>query len=135
MCRSGVLAYPCDTISFTEGFGTTILQSYAAGMLPITTDTDAFGEVYGSDSDAIPLVGYDNEPNPLVPRSRIADDFADRVVGAVHIMASLTRPGWAFGGPGSQQALLNRYSWEMVGGLWDEVLQGKHVFWPEKEAA
>ena len=46
------LAYPCSTMSWSEGFSCTILEACAARACPITTDCDALGSVYG---EALPL--------------------------------------------------------------------------------
>jgi len=42
-----VLAYPCDTIRYTEGFSVTTLEACASGCLPVITDIDALGDIYG----------------------------------------------------------------------------------------
>lgn len=41
-----VLAYPCDPISFTEGYSLTVLDACAAGCVPICSDVDALGELW-----------------------------------------------------------------------------------------
>lgn len=41
-----VLAYPCDPVQFTEGFGVSVLDACAAGCVPIVSDADAFREIY-----------------------------------------------------------------------------------------
>jgi hypothetical protein len=51
--RAQVLAYPCDTIQWTEGFSCSLLEACAAMACPITMKTDALPDVYGS---AVPMV-------------------------------------------------------------------------------
>jgi glycosyltransferase involved in cell wall biosynthesis len=41
-----VLAYPCDVVRFTEGFGAAVLDACAAGCVPVISNVDAFGEIY-----------------------------------------------------------------------------------------
>lgn len=50
---AGVLAYPCDTVKYTEGFGVAILDACAAGCVPIISDQDALGDVYGGVAEVI----------------------------------------------------------------------------------
>lgn len=52
MCRAEVLAYPCDTTVWSEGFSCTILEACAARACPIIMDCDAIAEIYGS---AVPV--------------------------------------------------------------------------------
>lgn len=45
--QAAVLAYPCDPVRYTEGFGVSVLDACAAGCLPIISDADALNEVHG----------------------------------------------------------------------------------------
>jgi len=47
MAQAEVLAYPCDTTSWSEGFSCTILEACAARACPVITDCDALPSVYG----------------------------------------------------------------------------------------
>lgn len=51
---SRLLAYPCDTVCFTEGFGVSVLDACTAGAYPLISDVDAFGSVYGGHAHVIP---------------------------------------------------------------------------------
>lgn len=48
-----VLGYPCDTIRYTEGFSVTTMEACASGCLPVITDIDSLGHIYG---EATPIV-------------------------------------------------------------------------------
>lgn len=52
MAEAEVLAYPCQTVAWSEGFSCTLLEGCAARACPITTDCDALGGIYG---DVLPL--------------------------------------------------------------------------------
>lgn len=41
-----VMAYPCDPVRFTEGFSAAVLDSCAAGCVPIIAGVDALPEIY-----------------------------------------------------------------------------------------
>lgn len=42
-----LLFYPCDPVQWTESFGCSVLEGCASGALPIISDVDAFGEIFG----------------------------------------------------------------------------------------
>lgn len=48
MAQAEVLAYPCHTTTWSEGFSCTTLEACAAKACPIITDCDALGEVYAA---------------------------------------------------------------------------------------
>ena len=54
LCRTEVLAYPCDPVKFTEGFSVTVLDACAAGCMPIISGIDAFPELWTGAAKIIP---------------------------------------------------------------------------------
>lgn len=54
-----VLAYPADTIRYTEGFSVTTMEACASGCLPIITDVDAMGQIYDG---AAPMIAMGDPP-------------------------------------------------------------------------
>ena len=46
LCRTEVLAYPCDPVKFTEGFSVTILDACISGCMPVVSGVDAFPELW-----------------------------------------------------------------------------------------
>jgi glycosyltransferase involved in cell wall biosynthesis len=46
MAQAEVLAYPCDTTRWSEGFSCTVLEACAARACPVITDCDALGSIY-----------------------------------------------------------------------------------------
>jgi glycosyltransferase involved in cell wall biosynthesis len=42
-----LLLYPCDPVQWTESFGCSVLEGCASGALPVISDVDAFGEIFG----------------------------------------------------------------------------------------
>jgi glycosyltransferase involved in cell wall biosynthesis len=72
MAEAQVLAYPCDTLNWTEGFSVTLMEACASGVVPITTDVDALGSIYG---EAVPMV-----KSPVGDR---LDEFGDLVIRAL----------------------------------------------------
>ncbi len=55
MAQAEVLAYPCDTTSWSEGFSCTVLEACAARACPIITDCDALGGIYRGHTVVMPL--------------------------------------------------------------------------------
>lgn len=56
MAYAEVLAYPCDTTRWSEGFSCTVLEACAARACPVITDCDALGDLYWSLGTAFPRV-------------------------------------------------------------------------------
>lgn len=54
MLAAEVLAYPCDTTRWSEGFSCTILEGCAARACPVITDCDALGGIYGGRCSVFP---------------------------------------------------------------------------------
>jgi glycosyltransferase involved in cell wall biosynthesis len=46
MAQAEVLAYPCDTTRWSEGFSCTVLEACSARACPVITDCDALGSIY-----------------------------------------------------------------------------------------
>lgn len=68
LARAEVMAYPCETVSWSEGFSCSTLEACASGCHVVVTDCDAFGELYSS-LDPVPVGNWKL--------------FAERVVGAL----------------------------------------------------
>lgn len=51
---SAVLAYPCDPVRYTEGFGCSVLDATAAGCVAIVSDADALPSVHGNAVMVVP---------------------------------------------------------------------------------
>lgn len=60
------LAFPVDTISYTEGFAVAILEGLAAGAVPCISSCDAIGEIYAG---VCPMVDVADDC------SRFTEDF------------------------------------------------------------
>jgi glycosyltransferase involved in cell wall biosynthesis len=55
-----VLAYPADTIKYTEGFGVAVLEGLASGAVPVISSVDCFGEVYGGACPMVEPTAWEN---------------------------------------------------------------------------
>lgn len=81
LSEASVLAYPCDTVAFSEGFSVSILEAHASYTMPVITDADCLGGIYresGCSMVAMPI------------RDRIAE-YTDKVVAALRHPPDLAR--------------------------------------------
>lgn len=104
MAQAEVLAHPCETLSWSEGFSCTVLDACSAGACPIVSDCDALGEVYA-----------DLEP------FKVGDwaAFRDRTIRA------LTEPDFRAQIVSKATALAERLTWERHVRQLDEVIRGR----------
>jgi glycosyltransferase involved in cell wall biosynthesis len=73
MSEASVLAYPCDTVAFSEGFSVSILEAHASYTMPVITDADCLGGVY-------------RDSGCEMVRSPVRDhlpEFTDKVIAAL----------------------------------------------------
>ena len=94
MASAEVLAYPCDTVNWTEGFSVTIMEACAAGAVPVISDVDALGSLYGA-----------HVPTVRSPVGERLDEFSDLVVRA------LSDPEFRDGVTSRAKELAGRYRW------------------------
>ncbi len=87
--RAEVLAYPCDTTQWSEGWSCSTHEGCVAKACPVITDCDAFGEVYG---EFLPMVSRDDKDWPAKWRNMVIaalknKDFRDKVNTDAHAWA------------------------------------------------
>ena len=103
MSRAEVLAHPCETTSWSEGFSCTVLEGCAAQACPIVSDCDALGEVYAP-IDPFPVGDWQG--------------FADRMVRA------LTDAAWRGEMNAKARSLAERLTWKAHVERLNEVILG-----------
>jgi len=109
--KAEVLAYPCDTIRYTEGFSVTTMEACASGCLPVITNVDALGQIYGSAAPlanmALPFkIGDKEYPGGFVETSR--NRFMDLVV------RGLTDPEWREERAALCRMLAEQHAWPVL---------------------
>jgi hypothetical protein len=77
-----VLAYPCSTVAFTEGFSVSILESCAAGVFPVISAVDCLGSIYGGTVPMIenPPERHMKEFRELVIRGLTDEPYREEVI-------------------------------------------------------
>jgi glycosyltransferase involved in cell wall biosynthesis len=78
--RAMCVAFPTDTIDWTEGFGCAVCEGCASGAVPVITSCDAFGEIY---ADACPMVKVSDSHRRFADHPELAASWADLVVRAL----------------------------------------------------
>lgn len=100
MAQAEVMAYPCDTLSWSEGFSCSLLEGCAARACPVTTDCDALGDVYG---EALPLVARNGRASAeWVPQWR------ERVILALQSASNRDHAN------DQARAFAERHTWRLV---------------------
>lgn len=97
--QAEVLGYSCDTIRWSEGFSVTTMEACASGTVPVVTDIDALGDIYGGLDSCVK--GWDASPAAL-------QRFTDNVV------RGLTDPEWAARVREQARALANEHRWDKL---------------------
>jgi glycosyltransferase involved in cell wall biosynthesis len=106
-----VLGYPASMVNnFCEGFSCSIMEACAAGCVPVISDVDALGELYGG---AAPMI---HMPKP--PAQPDMKQFTDLVV------KSLTDDKWIEEITKKCQALAAKYTWKLATDKYIKVIQG-----------
>jgi glycosyltransferase involved in cell wall biosynthesis len=106
MAEAEVLAYPCDPVTWTEGFSIALMESCAARACPITTNVDALPSIYGG---IVPMVD-------LPVREHIGE-FSDLVIRA------LTDRDYRDGINDRAEALGKSHSWDSVADTVEELVR------------
>lgn len=81
MSEAEVLLFPVDTVAFSEGFSLSILQSHAAGAIPVITSADCIGGIYrdsGSLMVEMPVIDKMKEYTDLAIKALTDQYFADK---------------------------------------------------------
>lgn len=105
MASAFVLAYPCDTVTYTEGFSATIMEACASGMIPVTARADSLGCVYGDWLDTM-------VPSPV--RDHL-DAWTDYVVEALQ--------GRHSGVAVRARELASRHDWPVLTDVLESILR------------
>ena len=113
LLRTGVLAYPCDTVSWTEGFGQVPLEAACAGCYVIVSDQDALGEIHADHAR-------------VVPKEILLRDVASPVLEGIAAMAQ----GSACGEQGwldeeRRRALVAKWEWREAARRWETILRAR----------
>lgn len=99
MAKSRVLAYPCDPMSFTEGFSVTTLESAVSGCVPVIVGADALQEVYGG---RIPVI--------KAPYKDRKDEYISKVVELLRDDRK-----WSEAAIKGRESCREDYSWAVLG--------------------
>jgi glycosyltransferase involved in cell wall biosynthesis len=104
--QAEVVTYPCEVIMWTEGFSCATLEGCAAGALPILSDVDALGGIYGG---AVPMVE--------APASEHLAEWRGLVIRA------LTDKAWADEWRVKARALAEKHAWPDLAAKMERVVE------------
>lgn len=101
LCSAGVLAYTCDPLRYTEGFGVSALDAAAAGCHVIISDVDALPSVHGE---------YSTVASGRPDYEGLHQLWVDHIVGAINA------------DDGCRPSAPARYTMERVVDQWEALL-------------
>jgi len=103
-----VLPYTCECINFTEGFSVSVMDACRAGCVPIISDTDAIGDIYGD----VALV---------IPGKTVV---ASKDIWVESICRAMLDEGWAVEVRGRAQKFARAFECDTeIGRLWERLLK------------
>ena len=108
MAEAEVLAYPCETIRYTEGFSVTLMEACASGAMPVSSSVDSLGGIYGG---VVPMV--------KAPARDNMGEFVDLVV------RGLTDSGWRAKVTSKAEEFSFQYEWSVLGDRLESILKTK----------
>lgn len=101
-----ILAFTCDTVTYTEGFSVTTLEAAMMGCVPVIVDTDALGEIYG---------GY--VPVIKGPYKEHKEEYIETVIEL--LTNEQTYSEWQQ----KSSQLSQKYDWKIIGRQFIEIIQ------------
>lgn len=110
MSQAEVLAYPCDTVRYTEGFSVTLMEACASGAVPITSSVDSLGGIYGR---VVPMVN--------APAREHLRQFTGLVIRA------LTDKPWAESVRADTKAFAEEFAWPKLASKLESLVQSRIV--------
>lgn len=78
--RAMCVAFPVDTVGWTEGFACAVCEGCASGAIPVVTSCDAIGEIY---EGACPMVRVSDSNRRFADHPELAEQWGDLVVKAL----------------------------------------------------
>jgi glycosyltransferase involved in cell wall biosynthesis len=114
LSRAQVLCYPTATLAWSEGFSCATLEGCASGALPVISECDALGEIYGG---AVPMVKAPAVEHMLEWRG--------------YVIQALTEPVWRGDWVAKARALAVKHAWprlaEKLEGIVEDARTKKHA--------
>ena len=107
LSTASLMLYPCDTIRFTEGFSVATLDACASGVVPIITDADALGEIYG-ESGAVVI--------PRESGSAWTDVYLEKVLDLMQNEADLGKRR------SRVREFAKKYDWTVIAKEWNDFI-------------
>jgi glycosyltransferase involved in cell wall biosynthesis len=105
LSEAEVLAFPCDTLTWSEGFSCATMEGCAAGALPVISAEDAFGDIYGGACPMVPSKAHQH-----------AKEWRELVIRA------LTDESWAAEHRRLARELAEQHSWERIAARFEPVV-------------